>query len=135
MLAVNWIASRIKWIMLISGVLTFTMIYAAIAPGSALRSTFGESLDGAVANIVVRNWGVLIALMGAMLIYGAFRPAVRPLVLVVVGTSKIAFIGLVLAGGPQFLNHQAGVSVAVDALMVLLFACYFLARLRGQPAA
>ena len=135
MLAVNWIASKIKWIMLISGVLTFTMIYAAIAPSSALRSTFGESLDGALANIVVRNWGVLIALMGAMLIYGAFRPAVRPLVLVVAGASKIAFIGLVLAGGQQFLNHQAGVSVGVDALMVLLFACYFLARFRGQPAA
>ena len=32
-----------KWIMLLSGVLTSTMIYAAIAPDAALQSTFGES--------------------------------------------------------------------------------------------
>ena len=79
----NWIISSMKWIMLISGALTCTMLYAAIAPQPALQSTFGESIDGPVANIVVRNWGVLIALMGGMLIYGAFNPPVRFLVLTI----------------------------------------------------
>ncbi|HKQ19202.1 MAG TPA: hypothetical protein VJW75_05585 [Candidatus Eisenbacteria bacterium] len=46
-----------KWIMFVSGVLTFTMVQAAFAPQSALRSAFGESLEGAAAEIVVRNWG------------------------------------------------------------------------------
>jgi hypothetical protein len=32
------------------------MVYAAIAPQDALRTTFGETLDGPVADIVVRNW-------------------------------------------------------------------------------
>jgi len=50
----------------VSGVLTCTMVYAAIAPQEALRSTFGETLDGPVADIVIRNWGVLITLVGAM---------------------------------------------------------------------
>ena len=76
----HWITTRIKWVMLVSGALTFTMIYAAFSPTQALQSAFGESLEGPVANIVVRNWGALIALVGAMLVYGAFRPAVRPLV-------------------------------------------------------
>ena len=38
---------------------------AALAPEAALRSTFGESVSGPVADIVVRNWGSLIALVGA----------------------------------------------------------------------
>lgn len=58
----NWIVTSMKWIMLVSGGLTCTMLYAAVAPQPALQSTFGESIDGPVADIVVRNWGVLIAL-------------------------------------------------------------------------
>lgn len=33
----NVIAGNIRWIMLVSGALTCTMLYAAIAPQSALR--------------------------------------------------------------------------------------------------
>ena len=127
----RWIVAGIKWIMLVSGVLTFTMIYAAIAPQAALASTFGETLEGPVAEIVVRNWGALIALVGAMLIYGAFNPPSRPLVLTVAGLSKLVFIGLVLAQGDRFLGHQAGVAVVIDSVMVLLFAAY-LAGARGR---
>src|SRR5262245_26483879 len=126
----DWLAARMKWVMLVSGALTCTMVYAAIAPQNSLQSTFGETAEGAVAEIVTRNWGALIALVGAMLIYGAFRPEVRPLVLVVAGVSKLVFIGLVLAEGSRYLGHQAGVAVAVDALMVLLFALYLLGRNR-----
>ena len=122
-----WIARGIKWIMLVSGVLTFTMIYAALAPDAALRSTFGESIDGPVANIVVRNWGALIALVGAMLVYGAFRPAVRPMALAVAGLSKVVFIGLILASGRQFLGPQLLVSIVADGVMVVLFAAFLLA--------
>jgi hypothetical protein len=129
----TWIDRSIKWIMLVSGLLTLTMIYAALAPSAALRSTFGESLEGPVANIVVRNWGALIGLIGAMLIYGAFRPAFRPLVLVVAGLSKIIFIGLILGSGRQFLGQQLAVSVVVDAVMVLLFASFLLTSARQRP--
>ena len=93
----QWIAKALKWIMLVSGVLTCTMLYAAIDPQGALRQTFGTTLEGPLADIVVRNWGVLITLVGALLIYGAYRPASRPLVLTVAIVSKMAFIGLVLA--------------------------------------
>jgi len=60
----KWIVARIKWIMLVSGALTCTMLYAAIAPQAALRATFGETLEGPPAEIVVRNWGALIGLVG-----------------------------------------------------------------------
>jgi hypothetical protein len=64
--------------------------YAIFFPQAALTSLFGESLSGgALAQIVVRSWGTLITLVGAMLVYGAFRPNQRPLILtpVVVDTS------------------------------------------------
>jgi hypothetical protein len=129
----GWIGNAMRWIMLVSGVLTFTMVYAAISPGAALQSTFGETLDGPLAQIVVRNWGALIALVGGMLIYGAFRPAVRGLVLVVAGISKAVFITLVLSEGGRYLGAQAGVAVAIDALLIVLFAWYLLASRTVQP--
>jgi hypothetical protein len=128
------VTANIKWIMLVSGLLTCTMIYAAIAPQAALRGTFGEALTGPVAEIVVRNWSVLITLVGAMLIYGAFHAAVRPLVLVVAAASKLVFILLVLAHGSRYLGQQAGIAIALDAVWVALFALY-LAATRGERAA
>jgi hypothetical protein len=127
----NWIVNSMKWIMLVSGGLTCTMFYAAIAPQPALQSTFGESIDGPVANIVVRNWGVLIALMGGMLIYGAYNPTVRFLVLTVAGLSKIAFITLLLIAGRQFLDSQAGTAIVSDLLQVTAFALYMIAVRRN----
>jgi len=131
----SWTERKIKWIMLVSGGLTFTMVYAALAPSAALRSSFGESLDGPLADIVVRNWGALIALIGAMLVYGAFRPAVRALALTVAGLSKIIFITLILTSGRQFLDEQIAVSVIVDSVMVILFATLLLTTAPQRSAA
>ena len=125
------IEANIKWIMLVSGALTCTMIYAAIAPAAALRGTFGETLEGPLAEVVVRNWGVLITLIGAMLIYGAFHAAVCPLVLAIAGVSKLVFIVLVLAQGGRYLGQQAGIAIVVDAVWVVLFALYFAAARRA----
>jgi hypothetical protein len=61
-----------------------------------------------------------------MLIYAAFRPHARNLVLVVAGLSKIIFITLILTYGPQYLG-KVGVAVVVDSVMVLLFITYLLA--------
>ena len=129
----SWIVRNIRWIMVTSGALTSTMIYAAIAPQAALQSTFGAALEGPHAEIVVRNWGALIALVGAMLLYGAFNQPVRRLTLAVAGASKAVFIGLVLAHGALFLGHQAGIAIAVDAVMIALFAAYLVVT-RGEGA-
>jgi hypothetical protein len=117
----NAIVAGTKWIMLVSGLLTCSMFYAAIAPQAALQATFGDSLEGPVAEIVVRNWAVLITLLGAMLIYGAFNVPVRPLVLIAAGLSKLTFIGLILTIGQQFLSYQAGIAVVSDIAQVMLF--------------
>jgi hypothetical protein len=127
------VGANIKWIMLLSGVLTCSMVYAAIAPQAALQSTFGETLQGPLAEIVVRNWGALITLVGLMLIWGAFRPELRTLVLTVAGISKLVFAALVLSHGGRYLGQQAGVAIAIDLLWVVLFAWYLLGT-RGAQA-
>lgn len=115
------INNNMKWIMLISGVLTSTMVFAAITPELALNLMFGSSLKGAIAEVVVRNWGALIALMGGMLIYGAYIIEVRNLVLTVAGLSKIIFISLVVLNGFGIKLLSA---ITFDAVLVLVFFYY-----------
>jgi cbb3-type cytochrome oxidase subunit 1 len=131
----TWIIRNIHRVMLVSGILTLTMVYAALAPEAALQSNFGESLDGPVADLVVRNWGALIGLMGAMLIYAANKPDLRPLALAVAGASKAIFIALVLSHGSRFLAYQAGVAIIVDLVWVVVFAMYLLAARRARVPA
>ncbi len=127
----RWIVARFKWLMLVSGVLTCTMFYAAIAPQPALHSMFGATLEGLLAEIVVRNWGALITLVGVLLIYGAFHELSRPLILAVAGIGKLIFIGLVLWQGQPYLSHQVGIAVVIDSLMVILFVVYLVSVRRG----
>lgn len=85
--------------------------------------------------MIVRNWGALIALIGVMLIYGAFQPALRALVLVIAGVSKIAFIALVLAFGREHLTQPLVVSIAVDVVIVVLFIGCLVSLRREQSRA
>ena len=120
----NILHKSIKWVMLLSGALTCTMFYAAVAPEASLLASFGQSMDGPVAQVVVRSWGVLIGLMGLLLVYGSFNESARRTALIFAGASKVAFILLVLSFGQQFLQFQIGVAVAIDAVMVTLFSLY-----------
>ncbi len=131
---VKLIAKNIKWIMLVSGVLTSTLLLAAIAPDSALRIIFGETLEGPLSDIIVRNWGVLVGLVGMLLIYGAFNEHVRKLVLVLATTSKVAFVGLILAFGSSYLSKVA-TSIAIDTLFIVLFVVYLLGEMNTQDSA
>ncbi len=113
-----------KWIMLVSGLLTCTMFLGLIAPDASLISNFGETLDGPLADIIVRNWGALIGLMGIMLIYGTFDESVRRFALIIAGISKIIFITLVLTSEKSFLGFGAGTVVIADSIMVVLYIAY-----------
>ena len=120
--------------MLVSGILTFSMLTGLFSPQVLQQSNFGDSLNGSVADVVVRNWAALIGLMGVMLIYGAFTPFVRRFCLVITGISKVIFIILILSYGSHVLKFGAGTAVIVDAIMVVLFITYLLFTLsRKSP--
>lgn len=114
----------IQWVMLVAGLLTLTMIFALVAPEAAMRKNFGLGIDSPAMEIVVRNWGALIALVGAMLVYGAFKPAVRPLVLTVAAVSKTVFVGLMLTRGRPYLGLDIGAAVVIDSIEVVLFVLF-----------
>ena len=122
-----FIVDNMHWIMLGAGLLTLTMAQGLFAPRATLRAMFGEELSGSAAELVVRNWAGLIAGGGAMLIYAAFHAQWRPLALVFAGLGKLMFIALVLARGAKYLRRQAGLAVALDGVMVTLFALYLFA--------
>jgi len=134
----KWIVAYIKWIMLVAGVLTTTMLYTAIAPDAAMQSNFGQTLEGPLAELIVRNWGVLVGLVGLMLVYGAFVPPARRLVLSVATLSKAAFVLLLLTVGRDFIGQRIGIALWVDSLEALLFLTYLLSTRhapRPQPTA
>ena len=130
----SFIVDKIKWIMIVTGALTCTSIYTAIAPQAALQSTFGETLQGPLAEIVVRHWAIFVTLLGAMLIYGAFNPPVRRLVLTVGAVAKFCFFVLVVSQGGRFFAQQAGIAAVIDGICVILFVAY-LAMARSKHAA
>lgn len=118
--------ANFKWIMFICGLLTCTMLVGLFSPESSLQSNFGEALVTGTENLVVRGWSALIGLMGVMLIYGAFKPAVRNYSLIIAGINKIIFIGLILIFGRQYMPFGLGTAIVVDTIMILLFTAYLL---------
>jgi len=133
---IGLIVKNIKWIMLIAGLSTCSMIIAVIAPQNMLMGLFGVTLTEPLANIVVRSWGFLIGLMGLLLIYGAFRSEVRSLCIVIVGLSKIGFILLVLLYGAQYLD-VAKLTLIFDGIVVGILGLYLLASYKqraGDPS-
>ena len=122
----KWLVANIKWIMLVAGILTASMFYTAFAPHASLARSFHHNLEtaGPLAELIVRNWGFLMGLIGLMLIYGAFVPPARRLVLSVATISKIWFVGLMLTVGRDYLDHPVHAAVIIDSLEVLLFAAY-----------
>lgn len=109
--------------MVIAGLLTCSMIFAVFAPQEALISMFGEALTEPLAQVIVRSWGFLIFLMGALLIYGAFKPVYRNLALVLTSISKIAFISLIVVFGAQYIEKSL-LTIALDSVLIIIFLTY-----------
>ncbi len=122
--------SNFKWVMLVSGLLTFTMLQALISPQASLQSNFGQTMESNLSEIIVRNWGALIGIVGIMLIYGAFRESVRRFVLVIAGSSKIVFILLVLTSKESYMRFGAGTAVIADSVIVTLYIVYLLLTIK-----
>lgn len=124
----NWggemalLVENMQWVLLVCGLLTFSTIQATVAPKATMRAYFGDAPDSPTADLLARNWGILIAVGGAFLAYAGFHPEYRTIAIVVVGVGKLAFILLVLWQGGTFLKKQAGVAIVIDSIMLAIFA-------------
>ena len=119
------ITTHIKWIMLTTGLVTCSMFQAFLFPENGLNMVFGTSIDGPIAEVVVRNWGALIGIVGVLLIFGTFKPHSRPLILVVSAVTKVIFISLILIYGSDYLE-TAGGPIVFDSIAILLYLIYLI---------
>jgi hypothetical protein len=120
----TWLIDNIHIVLIVSGLLTITMLQFAIAPTRSLKSTYGETLEGPLVDLVVRGWGFLIALIGAMLLWAAFHPETRTLAVGAAVASKLFYVGALLAHRKRFLKGFAAVTAGVDVVMVVLLAAW-----------
>lgn len=121
------LVDNMQWVLLVCGLLTLSMIQAVFAPRATVRAYFGEAQEGPQFDLIVRNWGMLIAAGGALLVWASFEPGVRLAAIVLAGVTKIAFIALMLGSG--VMKRQAWVALVADSFMAALFAAYLLATL------
>ena len=122
----DFIIRNIKWVMLVSGLLTFTTFYGLFAPQAALESMFGVSFNGTLESIIIRSWCGLVGLIGAILIYGAVNDKSRVFSISVAMLSKVIFVSLVMIYGQEFLG-KAGPAIAMDCITIALAAFYLVA--------
>ncbi len=53
----TWLIDNIHIVLIVSGLLTATMLQFVIMPARSLKSTYGETLEGPLVDLVVRGWG------------------------------------------------------------------------------
>jgi len=118
------LASSIGWILVVSGVITAGAGLAAfLFPHLFLRLGFG--VESPISSLVffVRHWGVLILVVGALIIYGAYAPEIRVPVLVAAAIEKFA-IGLLTFFGPVK-RTAAMTAIAIgDGAFAIIYVAY-----------
>ena len=124
----TWIVDNIQTILVVSGLATTSMLLFAIAPAAAQRLMFGEAVQDPIADVVVRHWGLLIALTGGMLVWAAFHPETRTLAIGVALISKVFYMGQLIARRGRFLKGMAGMTVILDLIMAALLATWMWAE-------
>ena len=120
--------SHIKAGLLVFGALTLTMLGAVFAPQAMVKATFGADFNDPLALMIVRSWGALIGLVGAMVIYAAFHPDQRRVLVFVAMISKMMFIGLLFTVGTVYLAAASGAIIADTAAVAFMAACLVSAR-------
>ena len=124
----NIVVENIQAILVVCGLLTATMLQFTLMPGRAAQSIFGETVDGPMADVALRGWGLLIALTGGMLVWAAFHPETRTLAIGVALISKVFYMGQLIAKRGRFLKGMAGMTVLLDLVMAALLAIWMWAE-------
>jgi hypothetical protein len=117
------IAAHIELILIVTGAVTASMLIQFIAPKPVMRLVFGTAPTDPVSLTIARHWGLLIALLGALLVYAAFDPPLRGPVILVALVEKVVFVAFMLS--PSI--RQRGLAAMVggaDLLMSIVYAHY-----------
>ena len=117
------IGAHIEGILIVTGATTAAALLQSIAPARLLRIVYGEEPKGAVTLALAQHWGLLIFLIGALLVYAAFHPAVRePAVLVATIEKSALGVGVL---GTSLRRHPVAASIAAgDSIIAVVYILY-----------
>src|SRR5437763_9015895 len=85
------LAARIELILLLTGLVTAGALVLFLAPVTVMKVLFGQAPSDALSLLIVRHWGLLVFLVGALLVYAAYHAEVRVPTLTVAIAEKAAF--------------------------------------------
>src|SRR5437660_8849609 len=117
------LAARIELILLITGLATTGALVLFLVPVTTMKILFGQAPSDALSLLIVRHWGLLVCLVGALLIYAAYHAEIRGPTLMVGIVEKAAFaLGIFLS---PFRRRSAVLVMALaDAGMAAIYLTY-----------
>ncbi len=103
---------------------------SGVLGGARLAALYGTAFDEPNLAILMRHRAVLFGLLGAFLLYAAFRPDLQPIAFIAGCVSVLSFLYLAWSVGGY--NAQLGRVLAADlvALVCLVIGMAAYARLR-----
>ena len=83
------VTSLIEPILIVTGLLTMGAIALFLLPQPGLKLLLGIETTEPGILLLARHWGLLLFLVGALLVYSAFAPAIRVPVMIVAIAEKV----------------------------------------------
>jgi hypothetical protein len=119
------LAAHIELILLLTGLATAGALVLFLAPVPVLSMLFGQEPSDGLSVLVARQWGLLVFLVGALLVYAVYHPEVRVPVLILAGVEKVVFGVSVFLSPFRRRSPATGVALAdvgMATLYVLILA-------------
>ena len=85
--------------------------------------------------ILLRHWGIMVGLMGALMIVAAFRESWRAPILIYSAIEKAFMVFLYVTSAGRPIAAGFAIPAALDAVVVLYTVAYFATRSRQPMAA
>ena len=117
------LTAQIEMILLLTGLATAGALVLFLAPDTMMKLLFGQAPSDALGLLIVRHWGLLVGLVGALLVYAAYHPEIRVPTLIVAIVEKAAFaLGVFMS---PFRERPAVLVMALaDAGMAAVYLMY-----------
>jgi hypothetical protein len=119
------LAAQIHLILLITGLATTGALALFVAPISVMKVVFGQAPSDALSLLIVRHWGLLVCLVGALLVYAAYHADFRVPTMIVAIVEKAAIaLGVFIS---PFRRRPSVVLIALaDGSMATVYLMYLI---------
>jgi hypothetical protein len=119
------LAAHIELILSVTGLATASVLVVFLAPVPVMKVLFGQSPSDTLSLLIVRHWGLLICLVGALIIYAAYHAEVRvPTLIIAIAEKVVLVLGLLIS---PFRQRPTVLAVVVaDIGMATMYAIYLI---------